>query len=1574
MKYWLIVMGFVIGVVATAQPIISNFSPFKGPVGTLVTINGTNLSNPTNITIGGVSVIPISSSDTTLIVMVMPGTSNGSVMVTTPGGTVSSANSFYVTNSKIPNIQQGNKLVGNGAIGNSYQGERVALSADGNTAIVGGSYDDGFKGAAWIYTRTGNTWTQQGNKLVGAGSTAISFQGSGVALSADGNTAIIGGYADNNNTGAAWVFTRNGNSWTQQGSKLVGTGAAGSAQQGFSVALSADGNTAVIGGWSDDSNKGAAWIFTRSGNTWSQSGTKLVGSGANGNSQQGFSVALSADGNTAIIGGNGDNSNKGAAWVFNRSGNSWTQQGGKLAGTDVAGNPFFGASVALSADGNTAILGGFRDSTKGAAWVFIRNGNSWTQQGSKLVATGSVGFTEQGIGVSISADGNTAIVGDRTDISEQGGAWIYTRTSGTWTQRGSKITGTGTVGRPAQGVGVAISADGNTAIIGGPNDDGSKGAAWTFAPPPSPTITSFTPTSASTGSVITITGTHLTATTAITLGGTTVSSFTVVDANTIIAVVGYGSTGAISLVTPIGTDNLAGFIFISLAPSVNSLTSVTCSGTNFTLSPVNGINGKIPIGTTYSWSVPTLNAGLSGGVSSSNQTFISGTLLNSSGKVQTAVYTVIPSHPTLGIGNPFSVTIFVNPELVITPLSITGCGKMIFKTIPFTNTNGPVLDSALHIFTTPNQTVSFITRIRPENNFYSVDSINWINEFNFTKTFYYNPNPSGSCFGANYKLDVYLNPIPSINALTSTSCSGVPFALSPSNGANGIVPDSISFSWNVPLLSTSLTGGTTGANLSAITGQFFNSSNVTRTATYSITPLSTNGNCPGDPFTLTVSVNPTPAITPMTITACRRVTFTAVAFDGTNGLVPTNTRYTWSIPTQTASIVGGRSGVNQPFLVDTLANESNQLQEAYYTIKPSAGNCVGANFTLTVSISPVAVINEITTSVCSGATFVLTPTNGTNGIVPSGVRYIWNAPTVTGGITGGQSNNSPPNIFGTLRNTTDTAQTAAYYVTPFVTTCGLGPVFTVTVTVLPVPSIQHLSTTTNSGIPFAITPVDSIDGVVPQGTLYSWNVPTFNGTVTGGQAGTNSSSITGTLQNTSAVLQSATYIVTPATGNCNGLPFTVSVNINPQLIIQSFNPKSAGKGSTVTIQGKGFTSVNRVSFGGTVALSYTIVSDTSMKAVVGDGTSGFVKIESAFVNDSLAGFIWGSPVIQINTPDSVRVFGAEKGKNSQVQSYLVSGQFLQNNLLINAPDSFQISRSANGTYVKTLSIEPINGTIDTSRIFVRFKSDAPGVFSGIISHSSTAAINKSLSVTGNANCDSIVYLTPVINNIKTDTVICFKDSVTLTVSNGTFSKYFWSNGDTTNKIVIKNSGTFNVKVGSGNGCISYQSLNIRTNKNTNTTPSLALVGNSLISTSAPRYRWLFNNNYVPGNISNSILPNKVGLYAVETSNDSICWDRSLDYPIMVLSTPLVNDTLNVKIFPNPTSTGTFFVVATLKKVTNVVVRVTVSDANGNILTQTNPFIFFGREIKIPISLTFKGTAFVRTDVNGDIVTQTVILQ
>jgi hypothetical protein len=110
------------------------------------------------------------------------------------------------------------------------------------------------------------------------------------------------------------VFTRSGGVWTQQGGKLVGSGASGNAEQGISVALSADGNTAIVGGHIDNGSAGATWVFTRSGGVWTQQENKLVGSDASGNARQGHSVALSCT--TAIVGGYLDNSSAGAAWVF----------------------------------------------------------------------------------------------------------------------------------------------------------------------------------------------------------------------------------------------------------------------------------------------------------------------------------------------------------------------------------------------------------------------------------------------------------------------------------------------------------------------------------------------------------------------------------------------------------------------------------------------------------------------------------------------------------------------------------------------------------------------------------------------------------------------------------------------------------------------------------------------------------------------------------------------------------------------------------------------------------------------------------------------------------------------------------------------------------------------------------------------------------------------------------------------------------------------------------------------------------------------------------------------------------
>ena len=143
----------------------------------------------------------------------------------------------------------------------------VALSADGNTAIVGGPGDNpwarsvpfglGAAGAAWVFTRSAGVWTQQGNKLVSTD--AVGRQGTSVALSADGNIAILGGFSDDG--GVALVFARNGGHWTRD-KNLVGTGAVGKSAP--SVA-SADDSTIMVGRSNDNGGVAAASMFTRSG-------------------------------------------------------------------------------------------------------------------------------------------------------------------------------------------------------------------------------------------------------------------------------------------------------------------------------------------------------------------------------------------------------------------------------------------------------------------------------------------------------------------------------------------------------------------------------------------------------------------------------------------------------------------------------------------------------------------------------------------------------------------------------------------------------------------------------------------------------------------------------------------------------------------------------------------------------------------------------------------------------------------------------------------------------------------------------------------------------------------------------------------------------------------------------------------------------------------------------------------------------------------------------------------------------------------------------------------------------------
>ena len=471
-------------------------------------------------------------------------------------------------------------------------GFSVAMSADGNTALVGAPNDDGFNGAAWVFTRSSGLWSQQGPKLTageaeGEGSAAEQCSettseeeecafGKSVALSADGNTALIGGPKEPgpcgtsegicSGRGAAWVFIRSGSAWTLQSKLTGGAEQRGTSRFGHSVALSADGNTAAVGGPAGLAGHGAVWVFTRSGSAWSQQGPMLSGGEEAGESHIGASIALSGDGNTVLTGGPGDDSYAGAAWLFTRSEGSWTQQGTKLTGGgEEVGAGHFGFSVALSGDGQTALIGARKDASgQGSAWVFTLTGDSWAQQGPKLTGEGESGEEAQfGSGVALSADGDVALIGAPHASSDKGAAWLYIRSGGSWTSA-QKLTSSAESATPpskgAFGTSVALRSDGETALVGAPDEQRMAGGAWAFADPSViPVVESLSPSSGPTagGTAVHITGSRLAGATAVDFGATPASSFTVGADGSIAAVAPPSSTAravCVQVITPEGAS------------------------------------------------------------------------------------------------------------------------------------------------------------------------------------------------------------------------------------------------------------------------------------------------------------------------------------------------------------------------------------------------------------------------------------------------------------------------------------------------------------------------------------------------------------------------------------------------------------------------------------------------------------------------------------------------------------------------------------------------------------------------------------------------------------------------------------------------------------------------------------------------------------------------------------------------------------------------------------------------------------------------------------------------------------
>ena len=381
------------------------------------------------------------------------------------------------------------KLLANDGADDDKFGVSVAVSGD--TLAVGAFGDDigtnVNQGSVYIFVRNGTGWVFQ-QKLTAPDGAASDLFGYAVALS--GETLAVGAFnakiGANTKQGAAYVFVRNGATWTFQ-QKIFAAAIDGLPNDYFGCAVALEGNTLAVGAYGQNNTRGAGYVFTRTGATWTQQGPKLLANGGTSGDELGAALALS--GNTAVLGAPGvdigTNSRQGAAYVFTRIGTVWTQQQPRLTANDGAADNDFGGAVAVY--GNTAAVGAQGNGGgRGAVYEFTYDGVSWTQQPKLTADDGKVGDK---FGYAVALSGDTLVAGADNGNNQRGAAYVFTRL-GSWRQQQRLIANDGQNG---DRFGFSVALSGETIVIGAPEEDSgttvNQGAAYTFIAPACPALT-----------------------------------------------------------------------------------------------------------------------------------------------------------------------------------------------------------------------------------------------------------------------------------------------------------------------------------------------------------------------------------------------------------------------------------------------------------------------------------------------------------------------------------------------------------------------------------------------------------------------------------------------------------------------------------------------------------------------------------------------------------------------------------------------------------------------------------------------------------------------------------------------------------------------------------------------------------------------------------------------------------------------------------------------------------------------------------------------------------------------------
>lgn len=368
----------------------------------------------------------------------------------------------------------------NGSVTDSFG---ISTSISGDTAVVGSADENNDRGAAYVFTRSNGIWTQSA-ELTASDAAENDFFGSSVSIS--GNTIVVGAVGDEDNgddSGSVYVFTRNNGVWSEQ-TKLTASDAAEDDQFGSSVSLSE--NTLVVGTFNVAGGSipppniiGSAYVFTRSNGSWSEQAKLVPSDGAAGDR---FGKSVSISNNRIVVASIGDDDNgsaSGSAYVFIRSNSLWSEEAKLSAGDGVEGANF-GYSVAISND--TIVVGALFDENNGqntgSAYVFTRINNQWSET-SKLIA--SDGGEEYLFGNSVSISGDIIVIASVLSNEDKGSAYVFTRSNGSWSEQGNLTANDGVA---EDEFGTSLSVSGNTVLIGAIADvdhGRNSGSAYFFS-------------------------------------------------------------------------------------------------------------------------------------------------------------------------------------------------------------------------------------------------------------------------------------------------------------------------------------------------------------------------------------------------------------------------------------------------------------------------------------------------------------------------------------------------------------------------------------------------------------------------------------------------------------------------------------------------------------------------------------------------------------------------------------------------------------------------------------------------------------------------------------------------------------------------------------------------------------------------------------------------------------------------------------------------------------------------------------------------------------------------------------